>query len=56
MRIKEAARLLSEKNYDITGVSVATGFKSLSSFSATFKSLYGVTPSEWMKNAREERN
>lgn len=56
VRIKEAARLLSEKNYDITGVSVATGFKSLSTFSATFKSLYGVTPSEWMKNAREERN
>ena len=56
VRIKEAARLLSEKNYDITGVSVATGFKSLSSFSATFKSLYGITPSEWMKKAREERN
>ena len=49
VRLKEAARLLADKNYDITGVSVATGFKSLSAFSTSFKSLYGLTPSEWMK-------
>ena len=56
VRVKEAARLLSTKKYDITGVSVATGFKTLSTFSASFKALYGVTPSEWMKNAMQERD
>ena len=49
VRLKEAARLLAEKDYDITGVSVATGFKSLSAFSTSFKALYGLTPSEWVK-------
>lgn len=49
VRLKEAARMLAEKKYDITGVSVATGFKSLSAFSTSFKSLYGQTPSEWMQ-------
>lgn len=54
VRLKEAARLLAEKNYDITGVCAATGFKSLSSFSTAFKSLYGVSPSEWVKRHRSE--
>lgn len=49
VRLKEAARMLSEKKLDITGVSIATGFKSLSAFSTNFKSLYGLSPTEWMK-------
>ena len=53
VRLKEAARLLAEKKYDITGVSVATGFKSLSAFSTQFKALYGLTPSEWLKNSAD---
>lgn len=47
IRLKEAARLLSEKKQDITGVSVATGFKSLSAFSTNFKAMYGVSPKEY---------
>ena len=54
VRLKEAARLLSEKRLDITGVSIATGFKSLSAFSTNFKSLYGLSPSEWVKKMQEE--
>ncbi len=50
VRLKEAARLLKEKKMDITGVSIATGFKSLSAFSTNFKSLYGLPPTEWAKN------
>ncbi|MBQ7157779.1 MAG: response regulator [Bacteroidaceae bacterium] len=49
VRLKEAARLLKEKKLDITGASVATGFKSLSAFSTNFKSLFGLSPSEWVK-------
>ena len=53
VRLKEAARLLSEKKLDITGVSIATGFKSLSAFSTNFKALYGLSPSEWVKKKQE---
>lgn len=49
IRLKEAARLLSEKHLDITDVSVATGFKSLSTFSTSFKQLFGQSPTEYMK-------
>ena len=54
VRIKEAARLLSERNCDVTSVSIATGFKTVSNFSAVFKSLYGMTPTEWAKRSREK--
>lgn len=54
VRLKEAARLLSEKKLDITGVSIATGFKSLSAFSTNFKSLYGLSPTEWVKKHEQE--
>ena len=49
VRLKEAARLLSAKKLDITGVSIAIGFKSLSAFSTNFKALFGLSPTEWMK-------
>lgn len=49
VRLKEAARLLSKKKMDITGVSIACGFKTISTFSASFKQLYGLTPTEWMR-------
>ena len=54
VRLKEASRMLAEKKIDITGVSVATGFKSLSAFSTNFKSLYGVTPTEWVRQNVEQ--
>ena len=52
IRLKEAARLLREKNLDITSVSDATGFKTLSTFSTSFKALYGMTPSEYQNANR----
>lgn len=45
--------MLSEKRLDITGVSVATGFKSLSAFSTNFKLLYGVSPSAWLRKSAD---
>ena len=54
VRLKEAARMLSEKKLDITGVSIATGFKSLSAFSTNFKALYGLSPTEWVKQHERE--
>ena len=47
IRLRQAAKLLQEKHFDITAVSEATGFKSVSSFSTTFKQAYGVSPTEF---------
>ncbi len=49
IRLKEAARLLTEKNLDITTVCVETGFRNLSSFSTSFKGVYGISPTEYAK-------
>ena len=56
VRLKEAGRLLKEKKMDITGVSIATGFKALSAFSTNFKALYGLSPTEYVKKMEEENN
>lgn len=49
IRLTQAAKLLAEKHLDITDVSVATGFKSVSTFSTCFKAAYGMPPTEYMK-------
>ncbi len=49
IRLTQAAKLLSEKHLDITDVSIATGFKSVSTFSTCFKAAYGMPPTEYMK-------
>lgn len=54
VRLKEASRLLAEKHLDVTTVSYAVGFKSQTSFSTSFKALYGLTPTEWMKKNSED--
>ncbi len=54
IRLKEAARLLSEKKQDITAVCDAIGFKSLSTFSTSFKAMYGMTPSEYQNNSKNK--
>ena len=54
-RLRQAAKLLDSKYLDITEVSLATGFRSLSSFSTAFRQLYGVTPSDYMKTATKKK-
>jgi len=56
VRLQEAARLLASKKIDITGVATATGFKTLSTFSTSFKEMFGKTPTEYMKAKAEENN
>jgi len=53
IRLQQAARLLVENKMDVTGVSVATGFRTLSTFSTSFKELYGMTPSEYVKEHKK---
>lgn len=49
IRLRQAARLLAEKNLDIGHVADACGFRSISTFSTTFKSVYGVSPKDYKK-------
>ena len=49
IRLKEAARLLSEKQHTISEIAMLTGFNEPNNFSNTFKELYGVPPSMYMK-------
>ena len=53
-RLKQAAKLLSNKHLDITQVSLATGFRSISSFSTAFHQLYGMTPTDYMKASKKK--
>ena len=50
LRLRQAARLLSKKALDIGHVAEACGFRSISTFSTTFKSVYGVSPKDYTKN------
>lgn len=50
VRLQEAARLLVDRNCDVSDASRATGFKSVSAFSTAFKKFYGMTPSNYIKN------
>lgn len=54
LRLRQAARLLSKKALDIGHVAEACGFRSISTFSTTFKSVYGVSPKDYTKKPDEE--
>ena len=49
IRLSQAAKLLSEKNFDITDVAIATGFRSVSTFSTCFKGYFGMPPTEYAR-------
>ena len=47
LRLKKAAEMLAEKKYAISELADAVGFLSASSFATAFKTLFGVSPSEY---------
>ena len=53
MRLKRAAQLLEEHKYNITEVTYMVGMNDSRYFAKCFKNTYGVTPSEYRKNAWE---
>ncbi len=56
LRVKEAARLLSDESYrhfSFEGISKLVGFKAKSSFNACFKKYMGVTPSFFSQASAE---
>jgi AraC-like DNA-binding protein len=50
IRMKQAAYLLASKNMNISEVAYSVGYSSLSHFSYTFKTLFGLSPSEYILN------
>lgn len=50
IRLKEAKRLLDETDRKVIDISMAVGYENEKHFMKTFKSIYGVTPSEYRKN------
>lgn len=51
IRLKEAKRLLEETDQKIMQISTMVGYDNEKHFMKTFKSIVGVTPSEYRKNA-----
>lgn len=49
-RLNRAAELLKSGKYNVSEVSYMTGFSSLTVFSRNFKSQFGMTPTEYIKN------
>lgn len=49
IRMKQAAYLLASKKMNISEVAYSVGYSNLSHFSNSFKSFYGVTPSEYVQ-------
>jgi ligand-binding sensor domain-containing protein/signal transduction histidine kinase/DNA-binding response OmpR family regulator len=50
LRLQQAAKLLSEKQMNISEVAFSTGFVNIGHFSNSFKDFYGVPPSQYMEN------
>ena len=46
-KLNRAAELIKEGKYNISEISLLTGFSTLSHFSTSFKKQFGVTPSEY---------
>lgn len=49
LRMEKAARLLSEGNLNVSEVCYEVGIQEQSYFYRSFKSFYGVSPSEYKK-------
>ena len=46
-RIERAMRMLRETDEDVTGISIEVGFRSLGTFSRTFREVVGASPTEY---------
>jgi signal transduction histidine kinase/ligand-binding sensor domain-containing protein/DNA-binding response OmpR family regulator len=50
IRLQQAAKLLSEKQLNISQVGFAVGFTNVAHFSNAFKEFYGVSPTHYMED------
>ena len=50
IRLKQAAEMMANKRLSVSEVAFAVGYSDLSSFSVSFKQLYGVSPTVYVDN------
>lgn len=50
LKMEEAQKLINTNEYTLTEISIKLGFSSIHYFSRKFKSIYGITPSEYSKS------
>jgi AraC-like DNA-binding protein len=55
IRIKKAAQLLEENQYNVTEVTYMVGMNDSRYFSKCFKNTYGVTPSEYRNAIKKKK-
>jgi len=51
LRCRDAARALIETDLPVVDIAINAGFNNTHTFYVTFKSLYGMTPGEYVKNS-----
>ena len=51
LRMEQAARLIRERNINISQVTYSVGFNNQAHFSTTFKKYFGVTPTEYAEKS-----
>jgi signal transduction histidine kinase/ligand-binding sensor domain-containing protein/CheY-like chemotaxis protein len=56
IRLRKAAKLLMETNYNITQVAFESGFNDLKYFREQFTKLFGLRPSDYVKTFRKGRS
>ena len=54
LRVKEATRLLTHADIEITEVALEAGFKSMSNFYKSFKERTGLTPKEYRMKCQKD--
>ena len=54
IRLKRAVQLLEKSDYTIKEIMFMTGFNTASYFSKCFKKLYGVVPSEYVREQKKD--
>ena len=54
LRLEQAARLIKEKKINVTQVAYAVGFNNQTHFSTIFKKHFGMTPTEYSEQERQE--
>lgn len=52
-RITNSLDALYDKNFSILDIAIASGFESHESYTRAFQKLFGITPSEYRKSAKE---
>ncbi len=53
-RLRMAAKMLVENRLSVADVAMALGFKNANNFATAFKSLYGVSPTEYVTQAQAQ--